>query len=227
MNFRIKQTVALSASLVLSNLATAQDLTVGLTTGLTGTNIEISSPINDYVSVRADMHLAGSVDKTLTLENNSYNISFTPDTKSLLVDVHPFSGAFYMTGGLVDQNINFALKGNSSAGNYTFNDTSYSTGSVGTFTGTAGFSKSIAPYIGMGWSNRNKEADGVAFSIEFGVIDVGTGKADLSVSCGSALTSSQCVTLQNDVTSEINKVNSNLDKKLFYPVAKVGISYRF
>ena len=76
-------------------------------------------------------------------------------------------------------------------------------------------------------SNRNREADGIAFSLEFGIIDVGTGKADLSISCGSALTTSQCATLQNDVTSETNKVNSNLDKRLFYPVAKVGISYRF
>lgn len=226
-NHKIAMISTLMLGLTAATFSHAQKANVGLTTGLTGTNIEVSKSLNDYVSVRADMYVSGSLNRTLTLEGNSYGLAFTPDTKSLLIDVHPFSGAFYLTGGLVQQNINFKLTGKPSGGNYTFNNTSYAASSVGTFTGTAGFSKSTAPYVGMGWSNRNSSASGLAFSFEAGIIDVGTGKASLSVACGSGLPSVQCKALQTDVTAEASKVNNKLNQKLYYPVAKLGISYRF
>ena len=100
---------------------TTQQANVGVTIGLTGTNLEISTPLNNYVSVRGEMNINGKVDRKLTLENNRYDITFNPDTKSLLVDVHPFSGAFYLTGGLISQNINFELTGNRSTSAFNFN----------------------------------------------------------------------------------------------------------
>jgi hypothetical protein len=206
---------------------TTQQANVGVTIGLTGTNLEISTPLNNYVSVRGEMNINGKVDRKLTLENNRYDITFNPDTKSLLVDVHPFSGAFYLTGGLISQNINFELTGNRSTSAFNFNGTSYAYTNVAKFTGKAGFSNSTAPYLGLGWSNRNQISSGVAFSFEAGLIDVGTGSVDLAVECGSGLSSSQCSALQSDVAAEMSKVNSDLDRKLFYPVVKLGISYRF
>lgn len=229
MNFVIKSktSLVLLIGLAVPTAGHAQKANVGITTGTLGTSIEISKPVNEYVSVRADLHVAGSLSKAVTLEGNSYNATFTPDTKSLLVDIHPFKGAFYVTGGLVQQDISFKLTGQPASGNYSFNGTSYSASSVGSFTGTAGFNKSTAPYLGLGWSNRAKKSEGVAFSFEAGVIDVGTGKADISVACGSALSTGQCSTLQTDVTSEVAKVNSKLNRNLYYPVVKLGVSYRF
>jgi hypothetical protein len=214
-------------SLAVSTAGHAQKANVGITTGTLGTGIELSKPVNEYVSIRADVHLAGSLSKNVTLEGNPYAVTFTPDTKSLLVDIHPFKGAFYVTGGLVQQDINFKLTGNQASGSYMFNGTGYQSSEIGTFTGTAGFNKSTARYLGLGWSNRAKKSEGVAFSFEAGVIDLGSAKADMSVACGSALSTSACSTLQSNVTAEVAKVNSNSNNDLFYPVVKLGVSYRF
>ena len=95
------------------------------------------------------------------------------------------------------------------------------------FTEKAGFINSTAPYLGLGWSNRNNVSSGVAFSFEAGLINVGTGSVDFAVECGSGLSSSQCSALQSDVAAEMSTINNDLDRKLFYPVVKLGISYRF
>jgi len=177
--------------------------------------------------VRGEMNINGKVDRKLTLENNRYDIAFNPDIKSLFVDIHPFSSAFYLTGGLISQNINFELRGNPSISAFNFNGTSYAYANVTKFTGKAGFSNSTAPYLGLGWSNRNNVSSGVAFSFEAGLINVGTGSVDFAVECGSGLSSSQCSALQSDVAAEMSTINNDLDRKLFYPVVKLGISYRF
>ena len=229
MNFIIKRKtpLVLLIGLAVSTAGHAQKANVGITTGTLGTSIEISKPVNEYVSIRADMHLAGSLSKNVTLEGNSYAATFTPDTKSLLVDIHPFKGAFYVTGGLVQQDINFKLTGKPGSGSFTFNGTGYESGEIGSFTGTAGFNKSTAPYLGLGWSNRAKKSEGVAFSFEAGVMDIGSTKADMSVVCGSTLSTGECSTLQSNVTSEVAKINSSGNNNAYYPVVKLGISYRF
>jgi hypothetical protein len=87
---------ALAASVLYTNSAfsdetkNAQQANVGVTIGLTGTNLELSTPLNNYVSVRGEMNINGKVDRKLTLDNNRYNITFNQDIKSLIVDIHPF-----------------------------------------------------------------------------------------------------------------------------------------
>ena len=173
------------------------------------------------------MYVSGDIKRTLTLENNSYAIAFTPNTKSILVDIRPFSGAFYLTGGLVKQNINLNLMGNSLSTTFDFNGTTYATNDLADFEGQTDFKNLTAPYLGLGWSNRNNSSSGLAFSFQTGVIDVGRGNVDLSVTCGSMLTSTQCSRLQTDLASEEAKIDSKLNKKLYYSVVKLGLSYHF
>jgi len=225
--------LALIVSLLFTTSAFAEEAkhekqsNVGITIGLAGLNLEISTPLNNYVSVRGEAHIAGELSKTLTLESNSFSMAFTPDTKSILIDFYPFSGAFYLTGGLVSQNIDIELTDTLSTPSFNFNGTSYAAYKLATVTGTAGFSNSTAPYLGLGWSNRNKLSSGFAFSFETGLIGVGKGNVDLSVKCGSILSSSECSLLQSDVAAEETQINSGLNRNLYYPVVKLGISYRF
>jgi hypothetical protein len=218
--------IILSTSLAVADSHDARklDLNVGLTTGFTGTNIEVSKTLNDYVSLRADMHVGGSLSYSSSLEGNQYNFSFTPDTKSILVDIHPFTGGFYLTGGLASQNINMALSGQPEGDSYSFNGVTYTASDIGSFTGTARFSNSTAPYLGMGWSNRNQSTTGIAFSFEVGLMDVGIANVALKVDCPRTCTD----TLISDVEQEVTRVNNELHKNKFpYPVVKIGISYRF
>ena len=218
--------LAISAAILASAQAQAQQFNVGLTAGLTGTNLEVSTPLNDKVTLRAVTYLTGYASKTIVVDANSYGLEFTPKTHSLLIDVPTFGGDFYATGGLVLQEIGFKLTGKTSGGTYTFNETSYTASSVGSISGAAGFGD-IAPYLGIGWSNRNKAGSGVAFSAEAGLIILGKGSASLAVACGSALSASQCSAMQADVTAEAAKIKTKLNGSHYYPVVKLGISYRF
>lgn len=226
---KIKNGGLLLIGLTASTWGHAQTVNVGITAGLTtGTGIEVSKPLNNYLSVRADIYVLGSLSFEQTLEGNDYTFVYTPETNSLLVDIHPFKGVFYMTAGLVQQNINAKTTGQVIVGNYTFNDKSYEASILDEFTGTVGFNNSIAPYLGIGWSNRSRSTSGFAVSFEMGVIDVGTGKAELSIVCGNVLIDlGECSQLEADVAAEEAEINKVLNRKLFYPVLKLGLSYRF
>ena len=73
-----------------------QLVNVGLNTGFTGTNIEVSKVLNDYLSLRADMFISGSVSGSSTLEGNEFAVSFTPDTKSLYLMCTHFPVSFIL-----------------------------------------------------------------------------------------------------------------------------------
>jgi len=70
---RALKAIALAAPVLFTDSAfsdetkNAQQANVGVTIGLTGTNLEISTPLNNYVSVRGEININGKVDRKLTL----------------------------------------------------------------------------------------------------------------------------------------------------------------
>ena len=86
--------------------------------------------------------------------------------------------------------------------------------------------KSVAPYLGIGYGNVWTR--GVNFYFDLGVMFQGSPKVNLTASCGPAVVgTATCTAIQGNVEAERQRVQAELDKYKYYPVANIGITIGF
>lgn len=83
--------------------------------------------------------------------------------------------------------------------------------------------RSLAPYLGVGYGNVARA--GVNFYFDLGIMFMGSPKASLSASC--SLSAAQCAQLRDDLNAEQARLESDLNRFKYYPVANVGITIGF
>jgi hypothetical protein len=130
---------------------------------------------------------------------------------SVLLDFHSFSSAFRFTGGLMGNN--FKLAGSAPTGNYQIGDHVYNVPMSATFE----TENSVAPYFGVGWGNAVDPKKKWILSADLGVLH--TGKVNVKLSAPGVTAS--------DIALEEQKMEDDIDKFRFYPVATIGVSYHF
>ena len=64
------------------------------------------------------------------------------------------------------------------------------------------------------------------FYFDLGIMFMGSPKASLSASCGS-LNATQCAQLRSDLEEERAKIENDLKKYRYFPVANIGITIGF
>ena len=125
----------------------------------------------------------------------------------LLGDWYPSTGGFRLTGGVVANNNKITVSGTSSVNN-----------KPATINAEIKMSNGIAPYLGLGYSAKPKEAKGFGFVLDLGVM-AQTPKATL-VATGTGVTKA-------DTDAQLAKVQDAIDKFKVMPVFGIGISYAF
>ena len=93
----------------------------------------------------------------------------------------------------------------------------------GAVRGEVEFSK-FAPYVGIGWDWRFGSEDRFVFSLDAGVLFVGSGNASLTQS--NDLAASGIVSAV-DTANEEQDLQDELDQFEIYPVVQLALSYRF
>jgi hypothetical protein len=197
---------------------------VALKGGTTGAGVEITTPILENINLRVGIN-GYNYSTSGSKSNIDYDIDLKLLTVDLLADYYPIkSSQFRLTGGIMYNGNKLDMTGNAaSAGTFTFNGVSYTTAQVGSVDATVDFNK-IAPYLGIGWGNAVKSA-GWNFIADLGVMFQGTPKSDISVN--TTLTGATRTALLNNVAAEQSKLDDDLSGYEYYPVATVGVSYRF
>ena len=79
--------------------------------------------------------------------------------------------------------------------------------------------------LGIGWGNA-VQTTGWGFGMDLGVAFQGAPKTSL-VSTGCSALASVCTMVANDVAAENAKLAEEVKDLKFYPVLRVGVSYRF
>jgi hypothetical protein len=156
---------------------------------------------------------------------SSNNVAYSGHLKlnnlGLLGDWHPFAGSFRLTAGAFYNDNKFDLSGQpSAAGSYTFNGNTYTAAQVGSVNANVSFN-SIAPYVGFGWGNDSNRA-GVHFTSDFGVMYQGSPSATITATGAAADPA-----LARDVATAQSQLQSDLNSFRWYPVAQVGLLYRY
>lgn len=193
--------------------------------GTTGVGLHLVMPYSDHVQFRAGLN--GYSDSTAeTTSDATYDISAKLRTADALVDYFPTAGSFRLTGGLIynGSKVDMTARPNSGA-SYNFNGTTYSSGAVGEIHGSVDFNK-VAPYLGIGFGNTVKKEKGWAFTADLGVMFQGTPDVTLASSNCTAGTST-CDRLAADLAAESADLRDKARDFQYYPVVRIGLSYKF
>lgn len=218
------RSITLAAAVLLGGATTAMadGVALGLKAGTLGGGVELTTNV---VPMLVNVRLQGNgFNYNTTINNTSvnYDAKLKLLSAGLLADVYPFAGKFRITAGAYYNGNKLTLTGVPAAGStYTFNGVTYTAAQAGSVTGTMKFNN-FAPYLGIGWGDAVSSGSPLGFNIDLGVLYQGKPKTSITAS-GAAATAG----LSANIAAEQAKLDANVKKFKFYPVASVGISYHF
>lgn len=213
----------LVAGLATAHCASAAEFGTSIDLGTTGVGLHVTTPVAAKLNARFGVNFAKySYDGNTS--DVEYDLKLKLATVDALLDYHPFDSAFRISGGAVYNGSKIDAHGKPEAGIYTINGKVYTSAAVGDLSGKIDFRK-VAPYLGIGFGNALKEA-GWNFGMDLGVTFQGSPKTELAAN-GCNFSVAGCAQLDRDVAAENVKLADEVDDYKFYPVLRVGVSYRF
>lgn len=217
-------TTALASALAMNSTSAAPAISAEI--GTTGLGLHLTLPVSANLNSRIGFN-AFNYDTSSSTDDAEYDAKLKLNTIDALLDYYPMTGrGLRLTGGLIYNNNKIditARPANSST--YTFNGTLYNANQVGEVDGRIDFRK-VAPYLGLGWGNAPGSMSGWSFTSDFGVMFQGSPNTSLT-SRNCALGTTLCNQLFNDLEAENRELQDDADSFRFYPVIRIGISYRF
>lgn len=211
----MKQQTKYAKTLMIAAFAAAAGTTqaggIGVRAGTTGVGVDLGGDVLPTLGWR--LGLSGmNVSTDIDTSDVRYDAKLKVLTGSLLLDWSPL-GPFRISGGLMPNRNKIDLAGQPSGGG------SFPAGS--SLTGEVKPERSFAPYLGIGYGNVWTR--GVNFYFDLGVMFQGSPEVSLNLNCGSA-NPAQCATAQTRVEAERRRVQDEVDKYKYYPVANIGLT---
>jgi opacity protein-like surface antigen len=218
--------IAIAALGMFSIGAQAMDVAASADLGTTGVGVHVTVPVQKQLNARFGINgLNYSYDGSTSAVD--YNFKLKLNTVDALVDWYPMAGAFRLTGGAVYNGNKIIANGRpNAAGTYTINGRTFTARDVGSLDGRIDFRK-LAPYLGIGWGNAiAREKTGFGFTADLGVLFQGSPRTSLSANCGAGV-AALCSEIASSVAAETVRLNDEVKDFKAYPVARIGITYRF
>ncbi len=222
----MKNTYYLGAVVVLTagmtTPALAERFALGVKAGTSGIGPEITVHVSEQVRARLG-HGIFSQDRTETTREFSAALDFDLDLDigmtQLTLDFHPGGGQFRGTAGIIFNGNELEGSAIPGEGVFDIGDNQYSAADIGELNARLSFD-SIAPYLGIGWSN-SLTADGrLGYSIDVGVAYVGSASVDLTAT-------NETPQLSADLDRERAELEDDLNPTEYWPVVSAGITWRF
>ncbi len=207
-----------------------RDLQFGAHVGNLGWGVDLGYDVSQLFTVRLLTNRLGS-NYNKTEAGNSYKGDLMLQSFGLAFDWHPLANGIRLTGAAYNNRNALSIGAKSS---------SLKLGD-GTYTGNMDVEmdfKDLAPYLGVGWSS-NRASAGFGFGLELGALFQGAprlsasgkiGNCAFSVSKGGKAKVCNAPpepTLAADLEKEHKELRKSLKNFRIYPVASLGIFYRF
>ena len=180
-----------------------------------GVGLDVSTPINDTLSVRFNVNGA-AYSKKETSNGNSYSGTLTLFTAGVLLDTYPFENNFRLSTGIYYNGNNFT---GTAIDKVKINGNTYNISDIGKVDADITFNKT-APYIGIGWGNNTKDK-GWGFTFDLGALYHGKGEVDLTSERGDN------PRINQGLAKEEAKINDELADNKLFPVVSLGVNYTF
>ena len=220
MRIILKNVLGTSLLCAASFAANATETEIYTSVGLPGLIVGYSNPINDKVSLRADLATLGSPTQHRTIEAIDYDIKLKADRLALLADWF-VSGGFRLTGGVTLNHARGDFQGHDNGGTITIGGNSYVAGSSDQFDVHVVY-PNVMPYLGIGYGHAPSNSTGWGFLFDIGL---SIGKPTVTGTASGPLLSQTVA--QQDVDSELARVRDDAAKLHGIPQLSIGASYRF
>ena len=214
---------ALALYLVFPSPSHAQllDPYVGVTikAGTTGAGIDLAKSIFQDVNLRVGYNrfqYRGSI----TEGGIKYDGDVRLETVPVFLDWHVFSGGFRMSTGVFYNNTQSGLNSRAT-GTVVVGNTPIAASMLGTLNGKVEFGNMVVPYLGLGWGNAVDKDQSWGIAVDVGVFYQGMPDVTLTQSGGTVSVSAA------DLALEERNLEDALDVFQFYPVATIGLFFRF
>jgi hypothetical protein len=196
---------------------------LGLRASTLGIGVEVGYRLAPRIGLRVGGNLL-SFTRDEQVEGIDYKL--TPDLQSFsgVADLYPFGGGFHLTGGVV-LNRNTARAVAVIGPTIELGGRTYTNTQIQSLRGDLDWSKSLAPYLGLGLASGGRV--GIAF--EAGVVFSGTPAVGLSAV--TSLTGPEKAQFDQAVLDEETEIRNWIDEHerftKYYPVVALGIRVRF
>ena len=201
--------------------ASAQTTSVGVGFGTQGANVELGYQVNDTWGLRLSTNYFRFGDDT-DIDNIHYRGAANLFSTGLLGDFYfnPDNG-FRVTGGLY-YNENSARVYARPTGSVTIGSGTYTQAQVGTLAGRVTYRR-WAPYAGIGYSTNHNQP-GLGFTGDLGVMFQGSPRVRLTSSGTGRNVTGYAANLEQE---RLQLQDDASDWTEYFPVARIGIVYRF
>lgn len=217
-----KQVAGLAVvALLASASAGAEGFALGARAGTLGLGVEGVFRLTDGLNARVGVNNY-TYNYNDTVSDVRYDADFKLRSSSLLLDWHPFGGAFRLSAGTLFNRNKVDLTGQPT-GNVDVGGATFTPSQIGTLDGEVDFKKT-APYVALGWGNAVAKNKGLGLSFEIGAVMQGSPDVTLTSTNG---TLSSDPTFQARLAQEERDAEKDLDGFKVYPVIALGLSYQF
>lgn len=207
-------------------LAAQADMGVYVKAGTLGAGGGVGYAVTDAVTGRVGFTTI-KVDHDFHTTDVDYTGKFKLGGTELMLDWHPFSGNFRVTGGVVIDHNKVDIDARLNHTPIYINGVPYNVNDLASIKGEAKF-KSNVPYIGIGWGNAASKNGGFQFIADLGVEYLGSAKIKLNGTCSAQFQSDpMCTQFKSDVANEEAQLNKDVADYKWWPVLSLGVAYRF
>jgi len=207
------KSLLLGLGLTATSMAHAtDDLAVAAKVGTLGVGVEVTAnivPLFSNVRLQAN---GFNYKTTITDTNVTYDAKLKLASVGLLADIYPFAGKFRVSGGAY-YNGNKLDMNAKPLGAVVIGGTAYTSPVVNT---KVDFNK-FAPYVGIGWGDAVAGGSPIGFSIEVGALYMGKPKTSITAPGVAAA----------DIAAEKQQLDKSLNNMQWYPVASIGMNFKF
>ena len=192
--------------------------------GTMGVGAEISASLFPHTRLRGGInYLIWEFDSTI--DNIDY--TFEPEFNSIsaLFDVHPFGGAFFLSGGIYFNNNSVGVEGTLPPQSFPAEFRAFGfLSDVVSISGDVEFNP-VAPYVGLGWrSNSNQSGWGIG--LELGVLYQGAPDVT-NLRINAPVDVNDINEVQQLLAEEEQDIEDELSWFQWYPVASLLLTYHF
>jgi len=206
------------------NITASEGVGVSVKAGTLGIGAEISVSIVDNIRLRGGYnYLTWSFESTL--DDIDYEFEPQFNSFSAILDWHPFSGSFFLSGGALFNNNNVAVSGTLNQGLVPSELANYAyLADLASISGDVEFSP-VAPYLGLGWRSNNGQT-GWGLACELGVMFQGAPDVtNLRINAPVDVTS--VMEVQEFLAKQEKEIEDELSSFEYYPVASLMVTYNF
>lgn len=163
-----------------------------------------------------------------------YSVDLGLKSVTALLDWHPFSGSFRLTGGLLVNSSSVDLSSRPSNLEYDIGNEKYTSSDL-SVTGELGF-RPIAPYLSVGFGVSPAKKQDWGITAEFGVVVMGEIDVNLNASgsatrvgdaTGGSIDVGADAVFQENLAKEERALEQDIEDYVYFPVISLGFIYVF